>query len=98
MEHKLKWDAIKITKEDFETALGYKISDAEWEAVVSRNKADYFPSASVAIPTYFEPQVPCRNFETRPCVDLSLDEETTYRRYICPEGECVRYPKRDHDG
>lgn len=85
----------EISRETFEKAIGHKLSDEEWSYIVNRNRDDYFPSAAVAIPEYFEPQVPCRQFETRACVDLSLDDTTRYRRELCPKGECVRFPNLD---
>jgi hypothetical protein len=83
---------IEVTKEMFEHALGHKMSDEEWTHIINRNRDDYFPSAEVAIPEYFEPQVPCRQFETRSCVDLSLDDTKRHRRAICPAGKCTRFP------
>ena len=84
-----------ITKEAFEAALGYKIPDAHWDTIINRNRADYFPTARDAVPINFEPVVPCQYFETRPCVDLSLDEKTTYRKERCDVGKCVRFPEKE---
>lgn len=43
----------------------------------------------------FEPVNPCRMFETRACVDLSLDDDMRYRATPCDAGMCTRFPNAD---
>jgi hypothetical protein len=62
------------------------------------------PSAAMLAP--FEPAVPCRHMETRPCVNLPTDptdldgylatQATRYRDTECT-GPCARYPHRDQE-
>lgn len=55
----------------------------------------YWSTARDAMIGPFEPETPCRQFETRPCVELSMDEGQRYRVVQCAPGGCRRFPNRD---
>lgn len=55
----------------------------------------YWKSGSDAMVAPFEPRTPCRQFETRPCVDLSEDVSMRYRVLPCKPSLCRRFPNRD---
>lgn len=55
----------------------------------------YFENVKEAIPEAFEPINPCRQMETRPCVDLTEDVSKRFRKEPCPPGKCRRHPGRD---
>jgi hypothetical protein len=55
----------------------------------------YWSTPADAMIAPFEPETPCRQFETRPCVELSEDEGQRYRVMQCAPGGCRRFPNRD---
>lgn len=59
---------------------------------------EYFETAREAVPEQFEPVVPCRQFETRPCVDIPTEENNRFRTIPCKPGECTRFPNLDSLG
>lgn len=60
-----------------------------------KEDVQFYNNAFEAMDEPFEPKTPCRQFETRPCVELSEDESQRFRVEACKPGECVRFPSRD---
>jgi hypothetical protein len=56
---------------------------------------EYFDTPSEAMYQYFDPRVPCRQFDTRACVDLNMDDSKRFRKTPCEPKMCVRFPHRD---
>lgn len=55
----------------------------------------YYEDAATAFNAPMEPATPCREMETRACVDLTNDESSMYRVYPCRPKMCTRHPSRD---
>lgn len=50
----------------------------------------YYDGAADAMHAPFEPKTPCRNFETRPCVQLTVDGRKQFRTSECTAHHCAR--------